>query len=579
MGETEMDVQQYKQTLQIATFGFTYNKIILNDTGDPIDYIFLDTNPAYEGMLGLTHQQIVHKRVTEIFTDLSEDPVNWIERFGRVAISGESSEFEAFSGSLHRWFQFLVLSPEYLYFSVISFDITEKRHIQQKLRQTETRKQLYFDSAPDGIFIIDRRHYTDVNPAACRQLGYTRDEFIKLNISDIIPEAEFDIHQKTLTKIHSDGHASRKARLKRKDGSLITVILDTVALEDGSFMAFCKDITTQQKIEQEKEQYYTAFQSISQPVLITDARGRILSINKAFTGMYGISEQEALGKTPNIMNPGRTVYNNLGITDQEYDHLFKSLWTSVKDPEICCWEGVVINRHKNGKLIWVKLLVNGIYDERRELSSIVGLPFDITFSRELENKSRLQLYQTIADLAELRDNDTGNHMRRVGLFAKQIAHELGMTEKFCNDIEIFAPMHDIGKVGIADSILLAPRRLTPEEIAIMQTHTTLGHNIVKDKKEFKMAADITLYHHERFDGSGYPKKFSGQAIPLSARITALADVYDALRSKRPYKVPWSHERAAEYIQASAGTHFDPEVVAAFKKTSAQFNFIYNELID
>ena len=170
-------------------------------------------------------------------------------------------------------------------------------------------------------------------------------------------------------------------------------------------------------------------------------------------------------------------------------------------------------------------------------------------------------------------------MRRVGLFAKLLARELGMKEKYCNDIEIFAPMHDIGKVGILDSILLAPRKLSPEEFEIMKTHTTLGHNIVKGKAEFEMAAAITLCHHERFDGTGYPNGLSGKHIPQSAQITAISDVYDALRSKRSYKEPWSHEKAIAQIMASSGTHFDPDIVQHFLHLEERFNKIFKELAD
>lgn len=220
-----------------------------------------------------------------------------------------------------------------------------------------------------------------------------------------------------------------------------------------------------------------------------------------------------------------------------------------------------------------------MYDDNGTLQSIIGFPVDMTVSHELAQKNRIQLYQTIADLAELRDDDTGNHMKRVGLFAKLIARELGKNEKYCDDIEVFAPMHDIGKVGILDSILMAPRKLTPEEFAIMKSHTVLGHNIVKGKDEFEMAAAITLCHHEKFDGSGYPNGIAGKHIPLSAHITALCDVYDALRSKRPYKEPWTHEDTVKHIVGSAGTHFDPDLISVFISLKDRFQSVFQELMD
>jgi len=167
----------------------------------------------------------------------------------------------------------------------------------------------------------------------------------------------------------------------------------------------------------------------------------------------------------------------------------------------------------------------------------------------------------------------------VGIFSKLLARECHMPEKYCNDIEIFAPMHDIGKVGILDSILLAERKLTLEEFEIMKTHTHLGYNIVKGKKELEMVAAVTIGHHEKYDGTGYPAGLRGDEIPFSARITAIVDVYDALRSRRPYKDGWNHEQAKEYIISNAGKHFDPDLVSHFIKIHNRFESIYNELKD
>lgn len=170
-------------------------------------------------------------------------------------------------------------------------------------------------------------------------------------------------------------------------------------------------------------------------------------------------------------------------------------------------------------------------------------------------------------------------MRRVGIYARLLAQALGMPDKFCEEMELFAPMHDIGKVGISDTILLVNRPLTPEEYEEIKKHTLLGHNIVRDKEELKTAAEITLHHHERWDGKGYPYGLAGEAIPLSARITAIADVYDALRSKRPYKEEWPHEEAVKEIVKSSGQAFDPRVMQVFLQLAKQFDEVYTRLKD
>lgn len=576
-----MDSLLSSKIMQNSTFGYTYSKIILDDRGIPVDYIFLDVNPAYERMICVCRDQIVNKKATEVIENLKEDSYDWVGCFGKVALGGERTEFEAYSKALNRWFHMSVISPAPLYFVILSFDITAQKTTELKLHSSERKNRLYIDSAPDGIFISDENlKYLDVNPAACAMLGYTREEMLKLRIQDVIPEESLAVWKNGIARLATTGRMGQKTGyLLRKDGTLCMVLIDAVRLEDGTSMAFCKDLTEQESLTREKDMYYTAFQSIAQPVVITDADGNILSINKALSDMYGYSMEESVHQNLRDLNPGRNVYENLGISSGEYEALFTGMWSSLRNPEVRKWEGVLIIRKKNGSLVWVNLVVSGVFDENRRLSRVIGFPIDITVSRELENSARIQLYQTIADLAELRDDDTGNHMKRVGIFAKLLARDCGMSGKYCADIEVFAPMHDIGKVGILDSILRAPRKLTSEEFEIMKTHTILGYDIMKEKKEFAMAADITLYHHEQYDGSGYPAGLSGDAIPLSAQITAIADVYDALRSKRPYKQAWTHEDAVAFILGNSGKQFDPKLIAVFSALVPQFDLVYKESVD
>lgn len=566
--------------LKNSTFGYSYDQIILDEAGKPCDYIFLDTNQVFLKMLGLDLEKVEGKRISEINPTVLEDSFDWVECFGKVALTGESTEIEAFSSALNKWFHLSVFSPLKEYFVVISFDITDQKIMEQELVRSKEELREYIDNAPDGVFITDNTfHYIYANSAARQMVGYSMEEMLSLQIKDLLAPEDAVGHKKSLDELRDSKRSGRLSHIITKDGSKITVDVNIVSLDSGKLMAFCKDITKLEQIENEKNQYYSAFQNTSQPIVITDPDGIIISVNNSFSEMYGFSRNEVVGKNPNILNPGREVYENLGIGNFEYEAMFRDLWTSVRDPMIRTWKGEVINRRKNNTLVWISLLVNAVYNEAGLLQSIIGFPVDMTVSHEIAQKNRIQLYKTIADLAELRDDDTGNHMKRVGLFAKLVARELGKNVKYCDDIEVFAPMHDIGKVGILDSILMAPRKLTPEEFQIMKTHTTLGHNIIKGKEEFEMAAAITLCHHEKFDGSGYPHGIEGKHIPLSAHITALCDVYDALRSKRPYKEPWTHEETVRHIMGSSGTHFDPDLIAVFARLSDRFQMVFQELTD
>jgi len=202
----------------------------------------------------------------------------------------------------------------------------------------------------------------------------------------------------------------------------------------------------------------------------------------------------------------------------------------------------------------------------------------------------------MASLAETRDNETGNHIRRTQRYVKVLAEKIRFNPRyahFLNDdktIELLfksAPLHDIGKVGIPDRILLKPGRFEPEEFEIMKTHTTLGRDaILQAEKDLgmempflKYAKEIAYGHQEKWDGSGYPEGLSGDDIPISARLMAVADVYDALISRRVYKQPMPHEKAVGIIKEGKGTHFDPDMVDAFLELEQEFKKIADTYTD
>jgi HD-GYP domain-containing protein (c-di-GMP phosphodiesterase class II) len=167
--------------------------------------------------------------------------------------------------------------------------------------------------------------------------------------------------------------------------------------------------------------------------------------------------------------------------------------------------------------------------------------------------------------AELHDDDTGEHCYRVGSWASELARKKGLDEDSCVELDISARLHDIGKLEVPDTILLKPGKFTPEERAIMEQHCEFGWRLLQrgGLGQLFVAQEIALNHHERWDGTGYPRKISGEMIPLAARITAIGDVYDALTSKRTYKDAWPHEKAISYIAENRGKHFDPELTDMF----------------
>ncbi|EMB15082.1 HD domain-containing phosphohydrolase [Rhodopirellula europaea] len=206
-------------------------------------------------------------------------------------------------------------------------------------------------------------------------------------------------------------------------------------------------------------------------------------------------------------------------------------------------------------------------------------------TRELE-ASRREVIYCLARAAEMRDNDTGNHVIRVGRFAGIIAAGMGLPDWFVRDIEMAAQLHDVGKIAIPDAILLKPGKLEPEEFDVIQNHVKFGHQIIQPHTStdarrmrthvelgadmlsngsalMRLAASIAQTHHEKFDGSGYPLGLAGSDIPLEGRITAVADVFDALSAERPYKKAMPREKCFSILEEGRGSHFDPDVLDAF----------------
>ncbi len=184
---------------------------------------------------------------------------------------------------------------------------------------------------------------------------------------------------------------------------------------------------------------------------------------------------------------------------------------------------------------------------------------------ETLQRTQLQVIQRLGRAAEYKDEDTGNHILRMSHTSMMLAEALGWDEKQCQIMLNASSMHDIGKIGIPDAVLLKPGKLDSDEWELMKTHSVIGAELLKgdDSELMLMAHEIALTHHERWDGSGYPNGLSGTGIPLSGRITALADVFDALTSERPYKKAWSIEEAVKLIKENSGKHFDSELVDIF----------------
>ncbi|MFN3466343.1 MAG: HD domain-containing phosphohydrolase, partial [Candidatus Brocadiales bacterium] len=313
---------------------------------------------------------------------------------------------------------------------------------------------------------------------------------------------------------------------------------------------------------------HQAFEAVSECIVLADLERKITWVNPACSQVTGYTLEELIGKTPKLLASNETP-----------PYLFAEIGTSlIKRGR---WYGEVVNRRKDGALWNCHLDIRTFKDLDGVPRGYIGLMRDITREKKrvelLEKQARdiealhssikKQFEETIymfAMACEAKDEVTGNHVLRIREYSIAIARELGLTEDLSQEIGLSGVLHDVGKIHIPESILRKPGPLTQEEWEVMKTHTLAGGMILYSDY-FQVAKNIALYHHENWDGTGYPKGLKGAEIPIEARIARVADVFDALTTKRPYKPAWSEEKALEEIRAMKGKGLCPMAAVAFER--------------
>ncbi len=338
-----------------------------------------------------------------------------------------------------------------------------------------------------------------------------------------------------------------------------------------------------------EKKYRSILESIEEGYFEVDLKGNFNFINDATSRILGYSRDELVGM--NYRKYSR--YDN----SKKMFRVFNKVYTSGNTANVSDYEIM----KKDGSIKYLEFSVSPMKDQKKIPIGFRGVARDVTENlkaenkrRELENKLHNVRAATIlglAKLSEYRDKGTGEHLERIREYAKMVALEMAglpaykdyITEKYIDDIYQSSILHDIGKVGIQDSVLLKPGKLNSEEFDIIKRHTVLGGDAIAEiesqiegRSFLILGKEIAYCHHEKWDGTGYPKGLKGEDIPLSARMVAIADVYDALTTKRFYKEAFSHAKSREIIISLKGSHFDPDVVDAFLANENNFNRVCAE---
>lgn len=347
----------------------------------------------------------------------------------------------------------------------------------------------------------------------------------------------------------------------------------------------------EETLRQSEEKYRSILESIEEGYYEIDLNGRFVFSNPSLRKIFNLGGNELL----------ETKFIDFISEEQQQ---FNDLLGQIKDSKTVASTFECEIETPSGSKKIIELSVSTINDLRMNLVGFRGIVRDITEKRMLERnllrslkdveEARTGVILSLAKLAEYRDSDTGSHLERIREYTKIILNELRklpkyqeyITDEYIRDIYYSSILHDIGKVGVPDAILLKPGKLTTEEFEVIKQHAILGGKAISDiDKQFEnqsfltIAKELAYYHHERWDGKGYPDGLKGEQIPLSARIVSIADIYDALTSNRCYKEAFDHDKAKSIILAERGRVFDPDIVDAFMKHHEEFYRIRQVLHD
>ncbi len=451
-------------------------------------------------------------------------------------------------------------------------NVIYSQQLLNQYKDTVDESAIVSKTNPSGII-------TYVNKEFCNISGYTQDELIGKNHNIVrhsnMPASAFKDLWHTIKDLRQTWKGI--VQNKKKDGSsywvkaIIKPIID-INGEVIEYIGIRTDITEQEQVKDyfkdklhnsisdldsamKLSKEYEMAINVSNIVSRTDLEGNITYVNDAFLTISGHTKEELIGKNHNIVKHIDTP-----------DSTHKNMWEIIKNGDI--WNGIVKNKTKSDEPYWVDTTVVPIKNEKNEIIEYMAIRHNLTelfnLHKEIEDTQKEIVYK-MGEIGESRSKETGNHVKRVAQYSKELALLYGLSKDESEVLLIASPMHDIGKVAISDDILKKPGKLTDEEFNTMKEHSIVGYSVLQgsNREVLKAAAIVAYEHHEKYNGKGYPQGLIGENIHIYGRITAIADVFDALGSDRCYKKAWDDEKIFKLFEEEKGEQFDPKLTQLF----------------
>jgi PAS domain S-box-containing protein/putative nucleotidyltransferase with HDIG domain len=577
-----------------------------------------DVNPFLIKMLGYSHEEFVEKKLWEVgaFKDVEASRNAFEALQEKEYIRYENMPLKTKDGQLIQveFVSNVYWAGDEKVIQCNIRDITEHKRLLAALQENEKKYYDLVNQSPDGIFIIETSgKILTVNKVMCKELRFSAEEFLSMNIWEIIPKQYLEQYRERLTKIleGKSWDESAEYEVRGKDGQIHYVeVLSTPHYKGKAIIGFqgtARDITARKRAEeriQRQLEYLTALSAIDRviasnfdltlslseilihvtrelgvdaaDILILNSNSQMLEFGaeRGFRTRTIRKAQVRLGES----YAGRAALDRHLVQIQNLkddpDNLL--LLTQLPGEDFVCYYGVPLIAKGQVKGVLEVFHRTALEPDAEWFDFLHALAGQAAIAIEsaslFENLQRSNSELTLAYDAtiegwsralDLRDKDTEWHTQRATELTVKLARAFGVSEADLVQVRWGALLHDIGKMGVPDGILHKPGPLTNDEWAAMKKHPIFAYEMLAPIRYLRLALDIPYCHHEKWDGSGYPRGLKGEQIPLVARIFAVVDVWDALTSDRPYRAAWMEEKVREYMFASSGTHFDPQVVDVF----------------
>lgn len=600
-----MENGSLQQLVDSMPIGYAKLKLILDGQGKHIDSEFTYVNKMVELTFDIASQDIVGKNLTQLINSNFKKAAAWAQTGQNNLTVPRNTPYRHHDVETDRYYKIVITHAEEGYVSALIVDITDELLVERESKKRTaslTNFYSFFNTIYDMLFILDvQGNIIHANKTVFDRLGYSEDELYGNTVLMVHPENRRDEALFNVTEMLQGKREYCPVPLVAKNGSTIAVETRVKNGEwDGQPVLFgvCKDIS---ELKTSEEKFSKAFHTSGALMAITRfSDAQFIDINQAFCDKIGYTREEVLGNTSRKLR----LFTDPGIRGRLVEAMAST--NSLRNVETSI-------RTKNGSIITGIFNIDLIYlaNELCLMTSMTDISERIAmedrfkhYNRQLEEivsikvreiaEAQLATITALSNITESRDTDTGSHVERLKEGCKIIAETLRkveaykevITPDFISNLQYASVVHDLGKVGIKDSILLKPGKLTPEEFEEIKQHPIIGANVLRQVHKsypgnayIEMGIEIAESHHEKWDGSGYPYHLVGEKIPLSAQILAICDVYDALRSKRPYKEPLNHQDSLKELQLGKGKHFNPVIVDVFNQCQSDIEQVYLKLLD